>query len=146
MSINPLTPVLGSWRKFRKAVSSWTRRGPENSHRVRPAIYKEAAALVQRLLDSPDDWRDETQLSTVSTIIGMVYGEVPGNTPVEEKVTAKNLQQFVRRLTEKARPGSNMMGVFPWLRFIPTRYILSQCPKSLPAGFTEHELDFRPRR
>lgn len=121
-SSNPLTlVVLHRWRKYRKALGSWTRKGPDNSYRVRPAMYKEATILTEKLLDCPDVWQDLAQLSAVSTIMGMVYGEVPGNTPAEEKMNGSKLRETVQRLTKKAGPWSSMMDVFPLLKLVPTR-------------------------
>ena len=98
------------------------RKGPDNSYRLRPTVYKEAVKLAYNLLESPKAWIDHCRMASVGTVMGMTYGKIPGSTPDQEKATIKDVTEFVLRLTEGGRPQSHLVDIFPWLRFIPTRY------------------------
>lgn len=85
-------------------------------------MYEQAIGLSHNLLESPEAWTDHCRQASAATIMGMAYGKVPGSMPEEKKATAENLKAFALGLTEIGRPGSYMVDIFPWLRFIPKRY------------------------
>jgi hypothetical protein len=108
---------FSSWRRMRKAAQDGLRTRAGQS--FRPTQHKEAILPTVNILAEPTAWFSHFQRSVASTIMTTIYGKAPPESKSDENIS--KFHDFIHGLTRAAMPGANLVEIFPWMRFIPSR-------------------------
>ena len=119
-----LTPEsLNSWRRLRRAAhDALTKRAIQNYH---PMQLKEATVLVSSLLKRSDNHKQDGHFKrvTASTIMSIVYDYPTIMSDHDHAV--EGIEKFNDRFAKTVAMGSYYVDIFPWIRYIPARSMLS---------------------
>ena len=106
----------------RAAHEALTKSAVQNYH---PIQTKEATILVSSLLATSASCNRDKQFQRLaaSTVMSIVY-DFP-TLASEHDRTIEKINEYVRRLSHAATPGSYLVNIFPWMMYIPERSWLS---------------------
>ena len=82
----------------------------------------EAVLLTRGLLAQPSTWDKHFRRTAASTVMSVTYDTPPIISELNSSVKAVN--DFVARLTRAALPGAHFVEFFPWMMYIPSRYVI----------------------
>lgn len=82
----------------------------------------EAVLLTSGLLSQPSTWDNHLRRTAASMIMSVIYDTPPIISELNPSVKAIN--DFVSRLSRAALPGAHFVEFFPWMMYIPSRYII----------------------
>lgn len=82
----------------------------------------EAVLLASGLLAQPSRWDSHLRRTAASTVMSVTYDTPPIISELNSSVKAIN--DFVARLTRAALPGAHFVEFFPWMMYIPGRYVI----------------------
>ena len=83
--------------------------------------FNEAVLLASGLLAQPATLDNHLRRVAASMIMSVTYDMPPIESELDSGVKAVN--DFVARLTRAALPGSHFVEFFPWMRYIPNRWV-----------------------
>jgi hypothetical protein len=94
------------------------KRAVQNYH---PTLTKEATILVSSLLTPSADLKQDRHFKRLaaSTIMSIVY-DYP-TIMSEHDHAVENIEKYVDRLSLTMSPGSYLVDIFPWMKYIPER-------------------------
>ena len=92
-------------------------------HRYHPVQFAEAILLTTGICAQPQQWDAHFRRSAASSIMSIVYGTPPVTS--ENDPSVKSVNDHVARLTRANIPGAHLVEVFPWMRYLPSRCVLS---------------------
>jgi hypothetical protein len=81
----------------------------------------EAVLLTSGLLAQPSTWDNHLRRTAASMVMSVTYDTPPIISELDSSVKAVN--DFVARLTRAALPGAHLVEFFPWMMYIPNRYV-----------------------
>ena len=87
--------------------------------RYHSTLTKEATILASAVLANPEDRDQHFQRATASTMLSILY-DFPTLTSARDKAVQeidKNVHQFLKAV------GTSFVEVFPWMTYIPERFI-----------------------
>jgi hypothetical protein len=82
----------------------------------------EAILLTSGLLAQPLTWDKHLRRTSASVVMSITYDTPPIRSELNSSVEAVN--NFVARLTRAALPGAHFVEFFPWMMYIPSRYVV----------------------
>jgi hypothetical protein len=82
----------------------------------------EAVLLTSGLLAQPSTWDNHLRRTAASMVMSVIYDTSPIISELNPDVKAVN--DFVARLTRAALPGAHFVEFFPWMTYIPSRYVI----------------------
>ena len=80
---------------------------------------QEASSLVSHIRQYPERWVEHFMRSASSSILEIVYGQLPPEYASDTVV--ERIKGVTHRLECAVIPGSYLVEVFPWLRYLPDR-------------------------
>ena len=86
----------------------------------------EAILLTSGLLAQPSTWDNHLRRTAASMVMSVTYDTPPIISELDSSVKAVN--DFVARLTRAALPGAHLVEFFPWMMYIPNRYVIFNRP------------------
>jgi hypothetical protein len=108
---------------MRKAAHEGLNKGVVNVfHKTQ---IKEALILTSDGLNSPTEWDKHVRRATASTVLTVVYDQP--TIKHGEGHTAELVNDYIRRLGRAAYPGAHLVEFFPWMLYIPSRFVFSVC-------------------
>ena len=110
-----------SWNRMRKAANEVFSKGSVKGFHEKQMT--EAVLLAYDCLARPAQWGRHYRRAAASMILSVVYGYPPIMS--EEDHTIKVVNDFGNRLVRAAHPGTYLVEIFPWMRHIPSRWVLS---------------------
>ena len=116
---------LNSWRRMRRAAhESLTKRMVQN---YQPIQTKEATILVSSLMAPSADLKQDRHFKRLaaSTIMSIVYDNPTIMTEHDHAV--ENIEKYNDRISYAFTVGSYFVDIFPWMNYIPARFLLSFC-------------------
>ncbi|KAH9980243.1 cytochrome P450 [Lactifluus volemus] len=105
------------WHRMRKASNELFSK--ESIERFHENQIAEAVLLVSDSLAKPAQLEQNFRRSSASTALSVIYGHP--TTISEENHIAGLINDFVHCIARAACPGTHLVEVFPWMRFIPSR-------------------------
>jgi len=82
----------------------------------------EAVLLTSGLLAEPLTWDKHLRRTAASMVMSVTYDTPPIISELDSGVKAVN--DFVARLTRAALPGAHFVEFFPWMMYIPSRFVI----------------------
>jgi cytochrome P450 len=108
-----------SWRRTRRAAhEGLTKVAVRDYH---PILRKEAILLSSALLENPNILEKHFQRFAASTIMSILY-DYPTLQNEHDK-TLTDIHAFIDRVSAAAAPGAHLVELFPWMMYIPERYV-----------------------
>ena len=123
------------WRRMRRAAH-------EGLHKSAARAFNsiqttEAVLLANGVLASPEQWKKHMRRFTASMIMTAVY-DTPAIHSLEDE-SVRRINDHVMRVAVSCLPGSHWVELLPWMKHIPSRYVLLVYRTPLP-----HMLRRRP--
>ena len=87
-----------------------------------PTFSKEAIILASSILDNPEDLYKYIDRSAASATMSILY-DYPTLEDEHDKNIAE-IHRFVNRMSRASAPGAHLVELFPWMMYIPERYVL----------------------
>ena len=85
-----------------------------------PTFSKEAIILASSILKNPKDLDQHFKRSSASATMSILY-DYPTLEDEHDK-TVTEINTFVERISAAGAPGAHLVGLFPWMIYIPERY------------------------
>ena len=105
------------WRRMRRAGHEGLSKSVVES--VKRPQFNEAIFLASGLLSQPATADNHLRRAAASMIMSVAYDVPPIVSELDPGVKAIN--DFVARIARAALPGSYLVELFPWMRYIPSR-------------------------
>lgn len=86
-----------------------------------PNHMKEATILTSQVMGNPDEWRKHFQRASGSNIMSVLYDKKPIIRDNDPQVV--EIIECASRITNAALPGSYLVEFFPWMMYIPARFV-----------------------
>lgn len=87
-----------------------------------PTFTKEAIILASSILNNPEDLYKYIDRSAASATMSILY-DYPTLEDEHDKNIAE-IHRFVNRMSTASAPGAHLVELFPWMMYIPERYVL----------------------
>ena len=115
--------LVDSWRRTRRAAHEGLTKIAVRSYHT--LLRKEGIILASGLLASPraHDLEKHFQRTTASVTMSMLYDYPTLET--ENDKTLTEIRAFIDRMSTAAVPGASLVEVFPWMMYIPERFVLT---------------------
>ncbi|KAF7977803.1 hypothetical protein HWV62_2717 [Athelia sp. TMB] len=133
-----LMPYGGFWRAHRRlwhSMFSADGTGWHHAHQIRGVND-----LLNRFLESPNQWQEHLRYQAGSTILDVAYGI---RTLPEDDPYIQTAEEAVAAIADAAIPGRYMVDNLPWLRYVPAwvpgasfQTIAQKANKVIQASFT----------
>ena len=117
----PYAYYVRRWRLMRRAAHEGLAKSVVESFK-RPQ-FNEAVLLASGLLAQPATMDSHLRRAAASMIMSVTYDVPPIVSELDPGVKAVN--DFAARITRTALPGSHLVELFPWMRYIPSRWGVS---------------------
>jgi hypothetical protein len=115
--VDALPYMITSWRRMRKAANE---RLNKSSARVfHETQMTEAVVLACNWLVDSKQWDQHVRRSCAATMQSVLYGHA--SRIHEPDRTFEAFNDFAKRLSCAAYPGTYLVEFFPWMRHIPSR-------------------------
>lgn len=79
-------------------------------------LAKEAIRLVRSLVQDPQSYREQMRFSLGRTIVEVIYGI---DCPTPDNTYIKVAEETLENITHAVIPGSFMVDIIPWLKYLP---------------------------
>jgi hypothetical protein len=108
-----------SWRRTRRAAhEGLTKVAIRDYH---PILRKEAILLSSALLENPEALEKHFQRFSASAIMSILY-DYPTLENEHDKILTE-IHAFIDRINATAALGAHLVELFPWMMYIPERYV-----------------------
>ena len=109
-----------SWRRTRRAAHEMlTKIAVRDYH---PTFCKEAIILASSILENPKALDKHIERSSASATMAILY-DYPTLKNEHDK-TITEIHGFIDRVSAATAPGANLVELFPWMIYIPERYVV----------------------
>jgi len=86
-----------------------------------PTFCKEAIILASSILENPKALDKHIERSSASATMAILY-DYPTLENEHDK-TLTEIHGFINRVSAATAPGANLVELFPWMIYIPERYV-----------------------
>jgi hypothetical protein len=108
------------WRRTRRAAhAELTKPVVRDYH---PILHKEAIILASALLRNPEAREKHFKRCAASATMSILYDYPTLET--ENDKTLEEIHAYITRISEAWAPGAYLVEIFPWMIYIPDRYVL----------------------
>ena len=109
-----------SWRRTRRAAHEMLTKAAVRDYH--PIFCKEAIILASSILENPKALEKHIERSSASATMAILYNYPTLKTEHDKTIT--EIHGFINRASAATVPGANLVELFPWMLYIPERYVL----------------------
>ncbi|KAF8265024.1 cytochrome P450 [Lactarius quietus] len=134
-----LSPYDDLLRRFRRvAAESFSKLAVQ---RFQPIQNREAVMLALALIKSPPTLKKHCHRHALSIMLSINYHLPPVES--EDDPCVVGIDKQVRRMLHEMQPGTRLVELFPWLRYIPMLYRFAKWKRNAEYWFIQDSLMFQ---